>query len=96
MADNKNVKKTSAPRKRKELKKVDKGQVHIQSTFNNTLVTTFKGAFSGAGIETIPAGLFARQVGVTSCSAVFQDCPIGSRPPRPLSPLVSRADSSRR
>lgn len=30
--------------------------------FNNTLVTTFKGAFSGAGIETIPAGLFARQV----------------------------------
>ena len=38
MADNKN-KKSSAPRKRKELKKVDKGQVHIQSTFNNTLVT---------------------------------------------------------
>ncbi|MBQ8885827.1 MAG: 30S ribosomal protein S11 [Clostridia bacterium] len=32
-------KKTSAPRKRKELKKVDKGQAHIQSTFNNTLVT---------------------------------------------------------
>ncbi len=32
-------KKTSAPRKRKEIKKVDKGQVHIQSTFNNTLVT---------------------------------------------------------
>lgn len=26
-------------RKKKELKKVDKGQVHIQSTFNNTLVT---------------------------------------------------------
>ena len=39
MADNKNAKKTSAPRKRKELKKVDKGQVHIQSSFNNTLVT---------------------------------------------------------
>ena len=39
MADNKNAKKTSAPRKRNELKKVDKGQVHIQSTFNNTLVT---------------------------------------------------------
>ena len=39
MADNKNAKKTSAPRQRKELKKVDKGQVHIQSTFNNTLVT---------------------------------------------------------
>ncbi len=26
-------------RKRKELKKVDRGQVHIQSTFNNTIVT---------------------------------------------------------
>ncbi|MGN1235194.1 MAG: 30S ribosomal protein S11 [Christensenellaceae bacterium] len=26
-------------KKRKELKKVDKGQVHIQSSFNNTLVT---------------------------------------------------------
>ena len=26
-------------RKRRELKKVDKGQVHIQSTFNNSLVT---------------------------------------------------------
>ena len=26
-------------RKRKELKKVDKGQVHIQASFNNTLVT---------------------------------------------------------
>ena len=26
-------------RKRKELKKIDKGQVHIQSSFNNTLVT---------------------------------------------------------
>ena len=38
MAGNKN-KKSSAPRKRKELKKIDKGQVHIQSTFNNTLVT---------------------------------------------------------
>lgn len=25
--------------KRKELKKVDRGQVHIQSTFNNTIVT---------------------------------------------------------
>ena len=25
--------------KRRELKKVDKGQVHIQSTFNNTIVT---------------------------------------------------------
>ena len=32
-------KKTVVSRKRKELKKVDKGQVHIQSTFNNTIVT---------------------------------------------------------
>lgn len=33
------VKKTTASRKRRELKKIDKGQVHIQSSFNNTLVT---------------------------------------------------------
>ena len=26
-------------KKRKELKKVDKGQVHIQSSFNNTIIT---------------------------------------------------------
>lgn len=39
MADVKGAKKTTAPRKRKEIKKVDKGQVHIQSSFNNTLVT---------------------------------------------------------
>ena len=32
-------KKKTVSRKRKELKKVDRGQVHIQSTFNNTLVT---------------------------------------------------------
>ncbi len=32
-------KKATATRRRKELKKVDKGQVHIQSSFNNTLVT---------------------------------------------------------
>ena len=32
-------KKTTVTRKRRELKKVDKGQVHIQSSFNNTLVT---------------------------------------------------------
>lgn len=30
---------TTVSRKRKELKKVDRGQVHIQSSFNNTLVT---------------------------------------------------------
>ena len=33
------MKKKVASRKRKEIKKVDKGQVHIQSTFNNTIVT---------------------------------------------------------
>ena len=33
------AKKTAQVRRRKELKKVDKGQVHIQSSFNNTLVT---------------------------------------------------------
>ena len=32
-------KKQTVTRKRRELKKVDKGQVHIQSSFNNTLVT---------------------------------------------------------
>ena len=31
--------KKQTTRRRRELKKVDKGQVHIQSTFNNTLVT---------------------------------------------------------
>ena len=31
--------KANAPNRRKELKKVDKGQVHIQSSFNNTIVT---------------------------------------------------------
>lgn len=29
----------TASRKRREYRKVDKGQVHIQSTFNNTLIT---------------------------------------------------------
>ena len=33
------VKKKVVSRKRKEIKKIDKGQVHIQSTFNNTIVT---------------------------------------------------------
>ena len=32
-------KRTVSRGKRKELKKVDRGQVHIQSTFNNTIVT---------------------------------------------------------
>ncbi len=32
-------KKAAQVRRRKELKKVDKGQAHIQSSFNNTLVT---------------------------------------------------------
>ncbi len=33
------AKKSVASRKRREIKKVDRGQVHIQSTFNNTIVT---------------------------------------------------------
>ena len=33
------TKKAVATRKRRELRKVDKGQVHIQSTFNNTMIT---------------------------------------------------------
>ena len=32
-------KKATQTRRRKELKNVDRGQVHIQSSFNNTLVT---------------------------------------------------------
>ena len=32
-------KKATQARRRKELKKIDKGQAHIQSSFNNTLVT---------------------------------------------------------
>ena len=32
-------KKQTTTRNRRELKKVDRGQVHIQSSFNNTLVT---------------------------------------------------------
>ena len=31
--------KATVSKKRRELKKVDKGQVHIQSSFNNTIVT---------------------------------------------------------
>ena len=33
------TKKAAQVRRRKELKKVDRGQAHIQSSFNNTLVT---------------------------------------------------------
>ena len=33
------VKKATQTRRRKDLKNVDRGQVHIQSSFNNTLVT---------------------------------------------------------
>ena len=33
------TKKATQVRRRQELKKVDKGQAHIQSSFNNTLVT---------------------------------------------------------
>ena len=32
-------KQVATTRKRREIKKVDKGQVHIQSSFNNTIVT---------------------------------------------------------
>ena len=35
----KQVKKTNIRRKRKDRKNIEKGQAHIQSTFNNTLVT---------------------------------------------------------
>ncbi|MBO4235608.1 MAG: 30S ribosomal protein S11 [Firmicutes bacterium] len=35
----KQVKKTNVRRKRKDRKNIEKGQAHIQSTFNNTLVT---------------------------------------------------------
>ena len=34
-------------KKRKELKNVDKGQVHIQSSFNNTIVTVTDARFRG-------------------------------------------------
>ena len=33
------VKKTTVRKKRRERKNIEKGQAHIQSTFNNTLVT---------------------------------------------------------
>mgnify|MGYP005771545323 FL=1 len=33
------TKKATQVRRRKELKKIDRGQAHIQSSFNNTLVT---------------------------------------------------------
>ncbi|MDR0570508.1 MAG: 30S ribosomal protein S11 [Clostridiales Family XIII bacterium] len=35
----KNVKRTTVRKKRRERKNIEKGQAHIQSTFNNTLVT---------------------------------------------------------
>ena len=41
-------------RRRRELKKVDKGQVHIQSSFNNTLVTVTD--ISGNAISWSSAG----------------------------------------
>ena len=48
------TKKATATRRRKELKKVDKGQVHIQSSFNNTLVTITD--MSGTAISWSSAG----------------------------------------
>ncbi|MEG1525272.1 MAG: 30S ribosomal protein S11 [Clostridia bacterium] len=38
-AAKKTVKKTAATRKRREKKNIDRGAVHIRSSFNNTLVT---------------------------------------------------------
>ena len=39
MAAQKGGKKVTAVRKRRERKNIDRGQAHIQSTFNNTIVT---------------------------------------------------------
>ena len=33
------TKKTASPRKRREKKNIERGVAHIQSTFNNTIVT---------------------------------------------------------
>ena len=48
------VKKVTQTRRRKELKNVDRGQVHIQSSFNNTLVTITD--MSGNAISLSSAG----------------------------------------
>ena len=48
------AKKTTQVRRRKELKKVDKGQAHIHSSFNNTLVTSTD--MSGNAISWSSAG----------------------------------------
>ena len=48
------TKKATQVRRRKELKKVDKGQAHIQSSFNNTLVTITD--MSGNAISLSSAG----------------------------------------
>ena len=50
------AKKTVQVRRRKELKKVDKGQAHIQSSFNNTLVTITD--MNGNAISWSSAGSF--------------------------------------
>ena len=47
-------KKAAQVRRRKELKKVDRGQAHIQSSFNNTLVTITDA--SGTAISWSSAG----------------------------------------
>ena len=39
MATKAAVKKTTAVRRKRERKNIDRGQAHIQSTFNNTIVT---------------------------------------------------------
>ena len=49
-----------ASRKRKEIKKIDKGQVHIQSTFNNTIVTVTD--MAGNAISQSSAGALGYRV----------------------------------
>ena len=57
------MKKKVASRKRKELKKIDKGQVHIQSTFNNTIVTVTD--MNGNAISQSSAGALGYKGNVT-------------------------------
>ena len=51
MATKVSGKKATGTRKRKERKNIERGAVHIQSTFNNTIVTTSLGALQTAGLE---------------------------------------------
>ena len=70
MAEVKNAKKSAARRRRKEIKKLDRGQVHIQSTFNNTLVTITD--MSGNAISWSSAGALGykgSRKGSSTCTA---------------------------